>query len=110
MSVGQPVTLEDYQHVIINCESLIDDTIADGVATPDVAWYKDGLKITNGSVINVAISENKRQCIITEASLAVGNKSGNNGNYTCKVCSDPSTCTNRTTVTRILRKGWQIDR
>ena len=99
--VGQSVTVKESKHVIIDCGSPIDDTVAGGVTTPDVAWYKDGLKITNGSVNNVVISENERQCIITEASPAVGSKPGNNGNYTCEVCSDPSTCTTRTTSVHV---------
>ena len=95
MPIGQSVTLEKNKHLIIDCGSLINDTVT------DVAWYKDGLRITNGSAINVIISENERQCIITEASLAIGSESGNNGNYTCEVCSDPSTCITRTTPVHV---------
>ena len=91
MRIGQSVSLNENKHVIIDCGPLINDTIT------DVVWYKDGLKITNGSVTDVVISENERECIITEASIAAGAKPGNNGDYTCEVCSDSSTCTNSTT-------------
>ena len=104
MPAGQDVVLVNKEHVIIDCGSLINSTVDNGGGTPDVVWYKDGVKIANGSVTNVVISENKRECVITEASFPVGSKPGNNGNYTCEVCCDPSTCSNKTTSVHICGK------
>ena len=104
MPVGHHVVLVKKEHVIIDCGSLINSTVGNGGGISDVVWYKDGVKITNGSIANVVVSESERECIITEALLAVGSKPGNNGNYTCEVCCNPSTCSNKTTSVHVCGK------
>ena len=88
---GPPITVNERQRVTINCSILIDRAINNGFPNPDVRWYKDGTRISNGTEVNVIISKDERLCIITDTLVAVGGQVGNDGNYTCEVCSN-NTC------------------
>ena len=46
------------------------------------------MELSNGSVINVVISPDRRRLIITDTFLAAGGLLGNDGNYTCDICMD----------------------
>ena len=71
----------------IDCGQQIDDVINITGANPSVTWYKNDIILTNGSERNIVISEDKRLCIISATSLAVGGELGTSGNYTCRVCA-----------------------
>ena len=75
----------------IDCSPLIDEKINEGIPKPVIRWYKDGLRIENGSEVNVILSKDERLCIITDTLLAVGGQVGTDGNYTCEVCNDMNT-------------------
>ena len=77
--------------VNIDCGQQIDDVINITGINPRVIWYKNGIILTNGSERNIFISENKRFCIISATSLAVGGELGTSGNYTCRVCAGDGT-------------------
>ena len=63
-----------------------------------INWIHNDFPISNGSVPNVVISQNKRQCLITGTLLAVGGQLGNGGNYTCEICSDQDTCMSNSSI------------
>ena len=96
--VGNNVKVGVGKQVIIDCGPLIDTT-----SVPDliVKWYFNGFEVSNGNSSNVVISQDKRLCIITRTILSVGTKVGSSGNYTCEVCSDPTTCMTGSTITDI---------
>ena len=93
--VGEPVRVGEDVRVTIDCSRLIDEAIDNGITNATVTWFKDGAELSNGSIPNVKISADKRFCIITDTSLAVGSQIGNAGQYTCEVC-DGTICMNRT--------------
>ena len=101
--VGEPVVVGEDVRVTIDCSQLIDEAIADGIPNPTVTWFRDGDKLTNATVTAVEISADMRLCIITDTSLAVGGQLGNDGQYTCEVCEDPTdkNCRNATTSNAI---------
>ena len=68
----------------IDCEPLID---ASGISNPIIRWYKNDVILTNGSELNVEISQDERQAIITNTLMAVGGQLGTEGVYTCEVCN-----------------------
>ena len=68
----------------IDCGSLID---AAGIPNPIIRWYKNDVLLTNGSVINVVISQDQRLSIITGTLMAAGGQLGTEGIYTCEVCN-----------------------
>lgn len=96
--VGDNVKVGVDERVIIDCGPLIDTS---SVPNLMVKWYFNGFDLLNGTSSNVVISQDKRLCIITRTLLSVGGELGNSGNYTCEVCSDPTTCMTRSTITDI---------
>ena len=93
VNVGQDVIVNrEGIRVTIDCTQLINNS---GIRYPTVNWYKDGVTITNGSAINVAISNDDRLCIITSTLLAMDGQAGTDGNYTCEVCNSTSYCISR---------------
>ena len=98
MFVGEPVTVREDVRVTIDCRKAIQEARDSGITNPNVTWYKDGVTLSNGSALNVVISEDKTLCIITDTLLAVGGQVGNDGNYTCEVCP-PGSVNNCTIVT-----------
>ena len=90
VNVGQDVIVNrEGIRVTIDCTQLINNI---GVQNTTVNWYKDGVTITNGSAVNVAISNDDRLCIITNTLLTVGGQNGTGGNYTCEVCDGTTNC------------------
>ena len=85
--VGEPVLVSTKVRVTIDCSPLIDRAIANGISNPTVRWFRDGFELSNGSATNVEISANRRLLIITETAVSVGGRLGNDGNYTCDVCT-----------------------
>ena len=92
--VGESIKVGVVERVFIDCGPLIDATDGDS----NVTWYYNGRKLTNGTVPNVVVSQDKKQSIILVSSLAVDEHPGNSGNYTCEVCSDINTCTTHTST------------
>ena len=86
--IGEPVSVSTEVRVTIDCSLLIDLAIANGVQNPTVRWIKDGLELSNGSATNIEISADRRILIITETAVSVGGQLGNDGSYTCDVCTD----------------------
>ena len=96
--VGEPIVVGEDVRVTIDCSEVIDPVIAGGISNPTIRWIKDGAELTgNGSAPNVDISADRRRLIITDTLLAVGGQIGNDGNYTCEVCDNPTdvNCRNR---------------
>ena len=90
VNVGQDVIVNrEGIRVTIDCTQLINNT---GVQNPTVNWYKDGVTITNGSAVNVIISNDDRLCIITNTLLTVDGQAGTGGSYTCEVCNGTTNC------------------
>ena len=93
VNVGQDVIVNgEGVRVTIDCIQLINNKTISGVQNPTVNWYKDGVSITNGSAVNVVISNDDRLCIITNTLLTVGGQAGTDGNYTCEVCNGTANC------------------
>ena len=89
--VGEPIVVGEDVRVTIDCSEVIDPVIAGGIPNPTIRWIKDGAELTvNGSAPNVDISADRRRLIITDTLLAVGGQVGNDGNYSCEVCDDPT--------------------
>ena len=85
----------DYR-VYIDCGPKINGT------GPNVTWYYNGLELFNGSIPNVILSQDKRQCIITNTLYDIEDQIGNSGNYTCEVCSDLNNpCMNHTSTVNV---------
>ena len=96
MVIGQDFILGTGERVIIDCGLLIDTS---EVSDPNVNWYHNKLSLSNGSVPDVVISQNRRQCIITETAVPIGGQLGNGGTYICEVCNNLNTCrSNSTTI------------
>ena len=93
--VGLNVKVGVGKQVIINCEPLIDRAEMTNLM---ITWIHNDIPISNGSTPNVVISEDKRQCIITETSVSEGGQLGNGGNYTCEICGDRDTCISNSTI------------
>lgn len=89
------------ERVIINCGPLIDSA---NEPNPIVNWYHNHLGLSNGSAINVVISQDERLCTIAETSVGTGGGLGNGGNYTCEICGNLSNCISRSTITEICGK------
>ena len=93
VDVGQDVIVNrEGVQVTIDCIQLINNRTISGIQNPTVNWYKDGITITNGSAVNVAISNDDRLCIITSTLLTVDGQDGTDGNYTCEVCNGTTNC------------------
>ena len=86
--VGEPIIVNTEVQVTINCSPLIDEAIANGIPNPTVRWIKDGLELSNGSATNVEISADRRLVLISATAVSVGGQLGNDGSYTCDVCTD----------------------
>ena len=85
----------DYK-VYIDCGPKID------AAGPNVTWYYNGLELLNGSIANVILSQDKRQCIIINTLYDIEDQLSNSGNFTCEVCSDlNNTCVNHSSIVNI---------
>ena len=91
---GKPITVKQHVKVTIDCSPLIDSAVG---TNPVITWYKDGNKLSYDTAPNVAISEDKKQCIISSTLLAVGGQIGTDGNYTCEVCNG-TTCARDPTI------------
>ena len=97
VDVGQDIIVREGVQVTINCTHLINNKTNSGVQNPTVTWTKDGVTLTNGSTtngsaVNVAISNDDRLCIITSTLMTVGGQAGNDGIYTCEVCGGNTNC------------------
>ena len=88
---GEDATVRSDVQVTIHCKELIDDLKDKGEPNPIITWTKDGLVITNESVPNVIISEDKTLVIVTAIAFVTTGLEGNDGNYTCKVCGGDGT-------------------
>ena len=94
--IGQDVILGTGERVIIDCGLLIDDS---ELSDLNVNWYHNTLSLSNGSVPDIVISQDRRLCIITETAVPIGGQLGNGGTYTCEVCNNLNTCrSNSTTI------------
>ena len=91
--------------VNIDCGQQIDDVINMTGVNPSVTWFKNGMILTNGSERNIVISQDKRQCIIEQTSLAVGGDLGTSGNYICEVCAGDGTADCMTNSSRQIVCG-----
>ena len=90
--IGNTIAVGEHIHATIDCGPLINATmIDDGFSNPTVRWYKNGMRLSNGSAPNVLISHDERFCVISSTLIAVGGQVGTNGNYTCEVCEN-DTC------------------
>ena len=98
VNIGEDSVLGPDERVIIDCGPLIDSI---NVLDPEVNWIHNDNQISNKSIPNVVISQDKRQCIITETTVNVGGQLGNGGNYTCKVCGNLTTCMSNFTIINI---------
>ena len=103
LTSGENATVRLDVHITIDCKQLIDDLKNKGEPNPTITWTKDGLVITNESIPNVIISEDKVLVIVTRIAFATGGQVGNDGNYTCKVCGGNSTadCENETSCLKV---------
>ena len=81
LSIGEDATVRLNVQITIDCKQLINDAKKKGEKNPNITWTKDGLIITNESIPNVFISEDKKLVIDTRITFAT-----NDGNYTCEVC------------------------
>ena len=102
--VGESIVVGEDVRVTIDCSEVIDPVIFSGIPNPTIRWLKDGAELTaNRSAPNVDISADRRRLIITDTVLAVGGQVGNDGNYTCEVCDDPTdvNCRNQTTCNAV---------
>ena len=70
--------------VTVDCGPLID---ASGIPNPVIKWYKNDVPLSNGTEMNIIISQNSKLAIITETLMAVGGQLGTEGVYTCEVCN-----------------------
>ena len=94
---GEPITVKQHVKVTIDCSPLIDPVVD---TNPVITWYKGGNKLAYGTAPNVAISQDKKQCVISSTLLAVGGQIGTDGDYTCEVCNN-ITCTNDTSTLHV---------
>ena len=104
--VGEPVVVGQGVRVTIDCSRLIDEAIAGGIPNPTVTWFRGGNELTNATVTYVEISADMRFCIITDTLLPAGGQLGNEGNYSCQVCADPTdqNCRIETTCNAVCGK------
>ena len=93
--VGENVKVGVGKQIIMDCGPLIDAT---EVTIEMINWIHNANPLSNESAPNVVISQDTRQCIITETSLSFGGQLGNGGNYTCEVCSDLNTCMSNSSI------------
>ena len=93
--VGENVKVGMGKQIIMDCGPLIDAT---EVTIEMINWIHNANPLSNGTVPNVVISQDERQCIITASLLAAGGQLGNAGNYTCEVCSDLNTCMSNSSI------------
>ena len=70
--------------VTVDCGPLAD---ASGIPNPVIKWYKNDAPLSNGTEVNIIISQDSRLAIITETLMAVGGQIGTEGVYTCEVCN-----------------------
>ena len=96
--IGETISVGVQVHATIDCGPLIDNATTHGFSNPTVKWYKDGLRLSNGSAANVLLSEDDRLCIISSTLTAVGGQVGNDGNYTCEVCDNGNACISEHTI------------
>ena len=103
LSSGEDATVRLDVYITIDCKQLIGDAKKKGESNPIIIWNKDGLVITNESVPNVVISEDKTLVIVTRIEFATGGRVGNDGNYTCKVCGgdDNAACEEETSCLKV---------
>lgn len=99
--VGEDIKVGPHERVYIDCGGRIDET---GVPNPNVTWYHNGFELFNGSVPNVVTPKNKRSSIIVGTLFPVDDQPGNDGNYTCVVCSNASTCMDYSTTIDVCGK------
>lgn len=86
--VGEPIRVSEDVRVIIDCSLLIDHAISRGYMNPTVKWYRDGILLSNRTVRNVIISQDRRRCIINATFFGGhGSQMVSYGdyNYTCEV-------------------------
>ena len=87
--VGEPILASTELRVTIDCSPLIDQAIINAsIPDPVVRWFRDGVELSNGSATNVEISADRRILIISATAVSVGGQLGNDGSYTCDVCTN----------------------
>ena len=103
LSSGEDATVKLGVQITVDCKQLIDDLKDKGELNPTIIWTKDGLILANGTVPNVFISEDMRLVIVTRVAFATGGEVGNDGNYTCNVCSsnDTDDCERETSCLKV---------
>ena len=94
--IGNTMSVGEHVHATIDCSQLINATIDDGFPNPTVRWYKNGIRLSNGTAANVIISQDEKFCIISSTLIAVGGQLGTDGTYTCEVCDNVTCKANRT--------------
>ena len=112
VKIGNPdsITVREGIQVTINCKPMIDFVRNASGVNPRVVWYKNGIILTNGSEVNVYISEDDRLVVISQTSVAEAGQLGTSGNYTCCACIGDSNgdlnvdCTCNSTVKTVCGK------
>ena len=100
LAIGQPILIvvqESNREVVIDCGQIIHSSSMEGVIST-IAWYKNGRRITKGSVVNVVVAANNRTITITADQVGI------EGNYSCEVCTDDETCQDETSVVDVCSK------
>ena len=78
------ISTKERIEVTVDCGPLID---ASGIPNPIIKWYKNDVPLSNGTEMNIIISQDSKLAIITETLMAVGGQLGTEGVYTCEVCN-----------------------
>ena len=86
VNVGNPnsITVGPNIKVTIDFQPVINFVKgATGRVNPRVVWYKNAIILTNGSEVDLYVSRDNSLVIITQTSIAQGQRLGTRGNYTC---------------------------
>ena len=101
LTSGENATVGLDVQITVDCKQLINDIKDKGEPNPNITWTKDGIALTNDSIPNVTISEDKVIVIVTRIAYATGGQVGNDGNYTCEVCGGTAGCKNETSCLKV---------